>query len=363
MILVLTFLLLSLTACSGAGEFKVASLSSLQPNAPLGEDPSPAEPTPAVPDHSDNEPTWPGLSICSDLDFSKLEWDSSIEERYRDAFALALNVTGTFEGVSGWENLTGNFDGQGVSMGLLQWNLGQGSLQPIWNAMLSRYSSQFANSMTSSQMSSIRSMLNRWNSYASSSAVFKVEDYGYNELDDPEMIARDLGVPVEDILVATSALATKNQESVNWAKSNLLSGTKILSSWSGPLKSLAASAGYRSLQAEWALVLHRRSLGYMDTFGMSQVRSYLVFFDISVQNGYVLTSVTNEYFAWLKSNQGASEYTRMKKLIELRAARSNSRWQADVLSRKMTLLNGTGTVHGARRDIDEEYCTNIRELL
>lgn len=359
---ILILFLLFLTACSGAGEFKVLPLTGIQSNDSLGDDPSPSEPKPPQPD-DDSDPVWQGLSICSDLDFSNLEWDSSIKERYRDAFALALNVTGTFEGVSGWENLTGNFDGQGISMGLLQWNLGQGSLQPIWNVMLQRYSSQFSGALSSSQMSSIKAMLNRWNSYASSSGVFRIEDYGYNELDDPEMIARDLGVPLEDVLVATSALETKNQESVNWAKSNLLSGTSILSSWSRPLKSLAATPGYRSLQAEWALVLHNRSIGYMNTFGMTQVRSYLVFFDISVQNGYVLTSVTNEYFEWLKSNQNTTEYTRMKKLIELRAARSNSRWQADVLSRKMTLLNGTGVVHGASRDIDEEYCADIREKL
>lgn len=40
----------------------------------------------------------------------------------------ALDITGRFEG-RGYDNVTGNFDGMGISAGVLQWCLGQGSLQ------------------------------------------------------------------------------------------------------------------------------------------------------------------------------------------------------------------------------------------
>ena len=40
----------------------------------------------------------------------------------------ALQITGSFEG-SGYNQISGNFDGQGISAGILQWNYGQGSLQ------------------------------------------------------------------------------------------------------------------------------------------------------------------------------------------------------------------------------------------
>lgn len=345
------------TACQGSGEFVARSLHQ-PPQSELE--------TPPDGDQDQNEDIggiggeWEGLKICSDLDFSGLDWASSLKVSHRDPFALSLNITGTFEGVAGWQNLTGNFDGQGISMGLLQWNLGQGSLQPIWNLMFSRYESQFTGELTNSQVASVRSMLDRWNSY-SSSASLDLTEYGYNELDDPEKVAEALGVDVEDIMMMMTALTTRNQESVNWAKANVLSGTSIKSDWSARLKRIAKAPGYRSLQVEKAEAIHQKALNLFNTYKMSQLRSYLVFFDIVVQNGGIPTKVYNSYQAWLKNNKNATEYTRMKKLIDLRVAEAIPRWQADVRARKMTLLDGTGTVHGSRRDVDKEYCTDIRE--
>lgn len=44
----------------------------------------------------------------------------------------ALEITGDFESNhSPWGAVAGNFDGQGLSAGVLQWNLGTGTLQPI----------------------------------------------------------------------------------------------------------------------------------------------------------------------------------------------------------------------------------------
>jgi hypothetical protein len=46
---------------------------------------------------------------------------------------LALHVSGGFENGQGasYNSLTGNFDGQGMSAGILQWNAGQGTLQQL----------------------------------------------------------------------------------------------------------------------------------------------------------------------------------------------------------------------------------------
>ena len=48
----------------------------------------------------------------------------------RHLLKLALGISAGFEG-GGFDNVAGNFDGQGVSAGILQWNLGQGTLQPL----------------------------------------------------------------------------------------------------------------------------------------------------------------------------------------------------------------------------------------
>jgi hypothetical protein len=47
----------------------------------------------------------------------------------------ALQVTGSFETDGDpWSDVTGNFDAEGISCGVLQWNIGQGSLQPMVKA-------------------------------------------------------------------------------------------------------------------------------------------------------------------------------------------------------------------------------------
>jgi len=45
---------------------------------------------------------------------------------------ICLKVTGAFEGgTPRYDAVTGNFDGQGMSIGILQWNMGQGTLQKL----------------------------------------------------------------------------------------------------------------------------------------------------------------------------------------------------------------------------------------
>jgi hypothetical protein len=46
---------------------------------------------------------------------------------------LCLKVSGGFEGTNGpsYTSLTGNFDGMGMSVGILQWNAGMGTLQTL----------------------------------------------------------------------------------------------------------------------------------------------------------------------------------------------------------------------------------------
>lgn len=49
-----------------------------------------------------------------------------------DDIALLTRLVGRFENSGDpYAGVTGNFDGQGISCGVLQWNIGQGSLQPM----------------------------------------------------------------------------------------------------------------------------------------------------------------------------------------------------------------------------------------
>jgi hypothetical protein len=54
--------------------------------------------------------------------------------RLQEVKAKALTITSFFEG---W--LAGNFDGQGMSYGYLQWNFGSGTLQPLFLRLFNEF--------------------------------------------------------------------------------------------------------------------------------------------------------------------------------------------------------------------------------
>lgn len=63
-----------------------------------------------------------------------------------DAQEKALQITTVFEGGKSmnYQAVSGNFDGQGISFGLIQWNFGQNTLGPILKKMLDADQASFA---------------------------------------------------------------------------------------------------------------------------------------------------------------------------------------------------------------------------
>jgi hypothetical protein len=85
----------------------------------------------------------------------------------------------------------------------------------------------------------------------------------------------------------------------------------------------------------------------------------LFFFDIAVQNGGLSTVVRNEYKTWAAKNTSSSENTRLKKLLEIRLKSVISKYVADVRARKTAIINGSGTVHGEKRQFEKEFCADF----
>ncbi len=53
------------------------------------------------------------------------------KDKLNAAIEKAINITGSFEGHAGYENVAGNADGAGLSLGKFHWNIGQETLQPM----------------------------------------------------------------------------------------------------------------------------------------------------------------------------------------------------------------------------------------
>lgn len=351
---------LLLVACSDGvgGSLNSAGSSNNQQSQP---NPSPTPtPTPVpTPSPSPNPGDPTKLSICSKLDFSNLDWPDAVDARERNAFALALNISGSFEGSDGWENLTNNFDGQGLSLGLLNQCLGQGSLQPLLIQMRNLYTNEMKSVMSQANFNSMLAMLNAWettltiNDFTPSDASLRA--HGFSKLDDPAMIEKEIGFNPEVHLMAN--LTSKNQNSVNWAVANLYNGSSFKSDWKKQLIALSGSPGYRSIQVAAALDLHLEAIDLFKTYGLTQLRSYLFMFDIVVQNGGISATAKANIMAQFRANPNWSETQKLNAILTERLKYVKAAYVADVRSRKQSLINGNGTVHGAHRDYGVEYCS------
>ena len=278
--------------------------------------------------------------VCSALDFSGATWPPSMTADDRAALELSLNISGSFEGSDGWVNLTNDFDGQGLSLGVLNQCLGQGSLQPMLIRLRDEHPGTLKALVGPEHLRSLLDMLTKWQN----DARLGVEDVPLSKLDNPE----ENGGP---------QAAAANQESVRWAAANLYEGGgRFLPEWRTELSALASSPEYVSIQLEAAARDHEHAVADEARVGVRELRGYLFLFDIQVQNGGLYARDFGDYAAYLKKNPRAGATDRMKKLLELRLRHVRRQYQEDVRSRKLAVILGTGKVHGEARDLPVQYC-------
>lgn len=314
-------------------------------------------PTPAPPNQD--------LAICSTLSLKDVAWPLALDETGKRSLALALNISGSFEGGSGWKNITNNFDGQGLSLGLLNQCLGQGSLQPLMIKMRDRNNATMKSQFTSAHFTSLTGMLSKWQGTAKTSALEDAIYFGEGDEDlRPDGRLSDLDLLPEGS-DGRGEQESASSDSVTWAKQNLYTdgGTTFQATWKKELQAMSAHPAYVSLQIEAALSLHNKAMGYMKTLGFQQLRSYLFLFDINVQNGGLYSADVTAYKAAFPAGSTASETTRLKKILEIRLTHVIEKYKNDVNSRKLSIINGAGVVHGSSRNYPKEYCFTSTEKI
>jgi hypothetical protein len=360
------FAVLGLVGCSQG--FQTASSSSLgDNNSETGVDnPSaPGDSTGTAPPPTAT-PAPPGLGICSKLDFVGVDWPKALVASERKAMALSLNITGSFEGSAGWANLGNNFDGQGMSLGLSQQNFGQGTLQPLLQSMVANQASTMQTLFSAANLKSMTAMLKPW---ATSVASHAVEDGYFADNSAESILFPDKSAlnELDDGYVpnSLSVLDAKTAASVAWAKSNVYQagGTKFKTDWKNSFLSLAVTVPYRSLQIQAAMSMFTKAVGYFDSLQFTELRSLLMMYDIVVQNGGLTSTHLSQFRSYVAANPKATETAKLTKLVEIRVVSVLDKYKNDVRSRKMTIVNGSGTVHGAKRDLQKEYCFKSTEVV
>lgn len=220
----------------------------------------------------------------------------------------ALKITGKFEG-SGFDSFAGDFDGMGVSVGILQWNYGMGTLQKL----LKSYHDKFG--------------------------LIPAKCF-------PEAIDASAHMPAEE-----AVKFAKKMQTAEWKKAwkSFLVTPQMKEVQMGALKPYADRA--LQLQRKWEL---------------KSVRSYCFFFDVAVQNGSMkvvmpkpasveafkrIVSRADQHNRELwETDVPTAEQTILMQAAWERAQLATVKWRTDVFVRKATIAMGEGIVHGKRWD-------------
>ncbi|CAB3751782.1 hypothetical protein [Paraburkholderia humisilvae] len=246
---------------------------------------------------------------------------------------LALSTTGHFEDATHpFSAVTGNFDGMGISVGVLQWNIGSGSLQPLVLGM---------------------------------------------NPNDVKAMCPNCG---DDLLRACEARPSDGLAIVSaWQIGSQLKPPVL-----ADLKALAQSSNFVAQQVKAATHVAQNAYDTASSWYQSWAlqldpQAFCWFFDVYTQNGG-LADVTpaqvdsfiggdsahavNTVCTWLSARQafehGAKDSirnatqwknvsgppTRLFIASYLRSQKSKLEWRADVLNRKATIAVGNGWVHG-----------------
>jgi hypothetical protein len=226
-----------------------------------------------------------------------------------------LGLTGSFETSSPipecFAGLSGDFDGQGLSFGALQWNFGQGSLQPLLELMKQSHADVFAR-------------------------IFGVHY--------PELLA---------------VLAADRAEQLVWARSIQNDRHLVLEPWRGLLKTLGRSPEFQEIETKFAGRLFQAARALCEEYGVVSERAIALMFDIKVQNGgiqdFVRAQILRDVDELVPSGTEEDEVQRLRIIANRRAEASRPRWVHDVRGRKLTIANGWGTVHGRDYDLAMQY--------
>lgn len=231
----------------------------------------------------------------------------------------ALSLSATFESShpepENFAALAGDFDGQGMSFGALQWNLGQRTLQPLFKK------------------------INRQH---------------------PQLVRNIFG---QDYSTLIQTLQQSRKEQLQWVRSiqNLRHFT-IDEPWRGFFKALAGRYAFQNIQVQHAERLFRDAIKLCQEYSLRSERCVALMFDIKVQDGGIHRSIRAKIkrdFQALKTaeNPALEEVARLRVIANRVAEAASPRWVEDVRRRKLVVANGEGVLHGIHYDLDERGIT------
>jgi peptidoglycan hydrolase-like protein with peptidoglycan-binding domain len=234
----------------------------------------------------------------------------------QDITQRCLALTGAFETSTGvpecYCGLSGNFDGQGISFGVLQWNLGQGTLQPMLSEMLATHADVAA-------------------------TIFQ-----------------------NDLQALTGMLASAREQQLAWAQSIQDSSRfTVFEPWNGFFQALGRTPEYQAIQAAHASQIQQRAQTMCGQVGVTTERAMALLFDIFVQNGSLSAATVAAIqadFAQIPAGDPMDvEVARLQSIANRCAEAALPQYVEDVRARKLTIANGQGTVHNIPYNLEQQF--------
>lgn len=233
-----------------------------------------------------------------------------------------LALTGTFETSTPppgcFSGLTGNFDGMGMSFGALQWNLGQGTLQPLLQQMIAEHSDVMA------------------------------------------------GVFGDNLQALQDMLAQPKAEQLAWANSVQDAQFHFLDPWKGMFHALGQTPEFQAIQTDHVASTSAKATELCQEYGLTTVRAQALMFDIVTQNGSIAPAtealIRADFDQITATDPMEIEVARLQIIANRRAEASNPKYVEDVRTRKLCIANGQGTVHGMKYDLEGEFGIGLTPL-
>jgi len=198
-----------------------------------------------------------------------------------------LALTGTFETSKyppeSFLGLSGDFDGMGISFGVCQWNIGQGSLQPLLGQMFEQHAAVAQN-------------------------IF------HENLDTLKALG---SASLNDQLEFTRSIQVRGQ---------------VNEPWKGMLLTLGRTSEFQQIQADHATSLYEQALRLGQEYGLTSERGVALMFDIVTQNGSISPVVKAAIladFSQIPANTADAEIEKMRIIANRRAAAAKKQFIDD----------------------------------
>ena len=241
-------------------------------------------------------------------------------EKTQKVLDKCLQITGSFEG-AGWGGVTGNFDGQGLSAFIMQWNLGQRTLQPLLIKMEESNPELFRKCFSNVELVRLMAAVRSGNRDMEQEFVNHV---------------------------------TTGREESHPGRPFPTGYRYVKGEWREAFQ--AVGTLFKEHQREAAMSYFNAAMDWCLKFEMRSERAVAFMFDQCIQRGK--HSLNDEYRDYLNDFNAITRMTdhiKMRIILEDDLPDFSERWREDVKSRRLCIIEGRGRVHNRDRDLEADY--------